>query len=99
MKKIKIKYLIGTLLFAILAILSLIKINTSEQYGLILFVFIFALLGLLVFSTLLYSNVYTHIVTDKKGKTIRKFENEKKAVDFADNQDYETKVIMIMIKK
>ena len=93
MKTIKIKYLLGSLAFAVITILSF---SNDDKYPAIIGV-IFGMLT--IFSmVLLIADRWTHAVTTEKGKVIAKFESEKDAMEFANNQARNVRVLMLHIQ-
>lgn len=93
MNTIKIKYLLGTLAFGGISMISFIN---NERYGLAIG-FIFAILTILSM-VLLVGDRWTHAVTNEKGKVIAKFESEKDAMEFANNQARNVRVLMLHIQ-
>ena len=93
MKSIKIKYLLGSLAFAVITILSF---SNDDKYPMAVGI-IFGVLT--IFSiALLVADRWTHAVTDEKGNIIARFENEKAAMEFADNQARNVKVLMMHVQ-
>ena len=93
MKSIKIKYLLGSLAFAVITILSF---SNDDKYPIAVGV-IFGVLTILSIS-LLIADRWTHAVTNEKGKVIAKFESEKAAMEFANNQARNVRVLMLHIQ-
>lgn len=93
MKTIKIKYLLGAILSGLFVLISA---QQPEKYSIAIPI-IFGVLFILSIS-LLVSDRYTHAVTDEKGNVIAKFENEKSALEFADNQARNVKVLMMHLQ-
>lgn len=93
MKSIKIKYLLGSVAFAAITILSF---SNNDKYPTIIGV-IFGVLTILSIA-LLVADRWTHAVTNEKGKVIAKFENEKDAMEFANNQSRNVRVLMLHIQ-
>ena len=93
MKSIKIKYLLGSLAFAVITILSF---SNDDKYPMAVGI-IFGVLT--IFSmALLVADRWTHAVTNEKGKVIAKFESEKAAMEFANNQARNVRVLMLHIQ-
>ena len=93
MKTIKIKYLLGSLAFAVITILSF---SNDDKYPIAVGI-IFGVLT--IFSiALLVADRWTHAVTNEKGKVIAKFESEKDAMEFANNQARNVRVLMLHIQ-
>ena len=93
MKTFKLKYLLGMLSFGISTILLF---NNVDRYGYA--VFIISLFMLLLSAILLCSDRHTHSVVDEKGKIIAKFGSEKEAMEFANNQARNVRVLMVHIQ-
>ena len=93
MKTIKIKHLLGSLVFAVITILSF---SNDDKYPIAVGI-IFGVLTILSIS-LLIADRWTHAVTDEKGNIIARFENEKAAMEFADNQARNVKVLMMHVQ-
>lgn len=93
MKSIKIKYLLGSLVFAVIAILSF---SNDDKYPIAVGI-IFGVLTILSIG-LLVADRWTHAVTNEKGKVIAKFESEKEAMEFANNQARNVRVLMLHIQ-
>ena len=93
MKTIKIKYLLGSLAFAVITILSF---SNDDKYPIIIGV-IFGALTILSMA-LLVADRWTHAVTNEKGEIIAKFESEKEAMEFANNQARNVRVLMLHIQ-
>ena len=93
MKTIKIKYLLGSLAFAVITILSF---SNDDKYPVIIGV-IFGTLTILSIA-LLVADRWTHAVTNEKGEIIAKFESEKEAMEFANNQARNVRVLMLHIQ-
>ena len=93
MKSIKIKYLLGSLVFAGITILSF---SNDDKYPMAVGI-IFGLLTILSMA-LLVADRWTHAVTNEKGKVIAKFESEKAAMEFANNQARNVRVLMLHIQ-
>ena len=93
MKTIKIKYILGSLAFAVITILSF---SNDDKYPIAVGI-IFGVLT--IFSiALLVADRWTHAVTNEKGKVIAKFESEKAAMEFANNQARNVRVLMLHIQ-
>jgi hypothetical protein len=93
MKSIKIKYLLGSLAFAVITILSF---SNDDKYPIAVGI-IFGVLTILSIA-LLVADRWTHVVTNEKGKVIAKFESEKAAMEFANNQARNVRVLMLHIQ-
>ena len=93
MKTIKIKYLLGTI---ISGLISIISFQQDYKYSIAVPI-IFGVLFLLSIS-LLVSDRHTHSVVDEKGKIIAKFSSEKEAMEFANNQARNVRVLMVHIQ-
>ena len=97
--RFKIKYLIGSLVMGAISIFSGIH---PERYNVLVPVMFGALF--IISLTLLVgdnndNNDGTHAVADSKtNKIIKTFESEAEAIEFADNQDKSTKVVLINMK-
>ena len=93
MKTIKIKYLLGSLVFAAITILSS---SNDDKYPLVIGI-ISGVLTILSIA-LLIADRWTHAVTNEKGEVIAKFHSEKEAMEFANNQARNVKVLMLHIQ-
>ena len=93
MKTIKIKYLLGTI---ISGLISIISFQQDYKYSIAVPI-IFGVLFLLSIS-LLIGDRHTHSVVDEHGKIIAKFSSEKEAMEFANNQARNVRVLMVHIQ-
>ena len=93
MKTFKLKYLLGTI---ISGLISIISFQQDYKYSIAVPI-IFGVLFLLSIS-LLVSDRHTHSVVDEKGKIIAKFSSEKEAMEFANNQARNVRVLMVHIQ-
>ena len=93
MKTFKLKYLLGTI---ISGLISFISFQQDYKYSIAVPI-IFGVLFLLSIS-LLVSDRHTHSVVDEKGKIIAKFSSEKEAMEFANNQARNVRVLMVHIQ-
>ena len=93
MKSIKIKYLLGSLVFAVITILSF---SNDDKYPMAVGIIFGALTVLSI--ALLVADRWTHAVTNEKGKVIAKFESEKAAMEFANNQARNVRVLMLHVQ-
>ena len=101
--KFKLKYLIGSLVMGAICLFSAIH---PERYN-VLVPIIFGALFVISLSLLIGdindnhhdNNNGTHAVADSKtNKIIKAFDSEEDAIEFADNQPKDTKVILVNIK-
>lgn len=93
MKTIKFKYVLGSIMCGLI---SLQTVCDTERYGYALPISFIILFLLSVVCGCV--DRYTHAVTDSKGKVIKKFDDEAKALEFADNQERNVKVLMLHIQ-
>ena len=97
MKTFKLKYIIGVLVTAFIFWYS---ITYSEKFPLIIS-YVFGILFVISLSLLVSDrkeSVKYIVVDSKDNKEIKSFVVEEEAIEFADNQDKETKVVMVNIK-
>lgn len=99
--KFKLKYLIGSLIMGSICIFSAVH---PERYN-VLVPIIFGTLFVISLSLLIGDNndnnhsSGTHIVADSKtNKVIKTFDSERDAIEFADKQKKDTKVVLINTK-
>ena len=97
--KFKLKYLIGSLVMGAICLFSAIH---PERYN-VLVPIIFGALFVISLSLLIGgnndNNDGTHAVADSRtNKIIKTFSSEEEAIKFADDQDKDTKVVLINIK-
>jgi len=94
MKTIKLKYLIGTI---ILTIITAIIVIFQSRYGIEMLVIYSVLLSLSLVLLFGDRKINTHAVVDDNRKVIATFQNEESAIKFADNQQKNTKIVMLNI--
>ena len=97
MKTFKLKYILGVLFTAFIAVYSSIH---DEKYS-IAIPCIFCILFIISLSLLVSdrSNNVKYIVVDSKdNKEIKSFVVEEEAIEFADNQNKDTKHLAILLK-
>ena len=93
--KIRIKYLIGFIAFSVLFIYSA---NKPEVYHLLIPGLMAVMAIVSAFLMFLDKEAKTYVVVDSENdKIIKSFIAEEDAIEFADNQDKDTKVVMLML--
>lgn len=92
-KTIKSKYVIGSLMSGFITVQTF---SNLEKYNIAVTI-IFAIIFLLSL-VLACIDRYTHAVTNDLGSVIAKFDNEKDAMEFANEQAQHVKVLMLHIQ-
>jgi hypothetical protein len=95
MKTLKLKYVLGSI---IMGLITLISVQQPEKYH-VLIPIIFGILFLVSISLMLSDkNTKEYVVIDSKSdKKIKSFVAEEEAIKFANEQDKDTKVVMLML--
>ena len=97
MKTLKLKYVIGSL---ITGLISIISIQNLEKYGVGMFItfglFFILSLAFLISDRKLPKKEFI-VVDSKTDETIKSFVVEEEAIEFANEQDKDTKVVMVML--
>lgn len=94
MIKINFQYLIAALVM--LAVEGYVLYNV-DKYGIVLSIIGFIILAISI-SLIPSKTNYTHAVVDKDRQVLCLFEDEESAINFADNQEVDSKVVMLHIK-
>ena len=96
-KTFKLKHFIGSIILAVIAIFSAIH---PEKYHILIPIF-FGALAIISAGVLLAfrKDIFRYAVLDNDRKVLKSFTSEDKALEFADSQNKETKVVMLNIKQ
>jgi hypothetical protein len=94
MKSIKSKYVLGLASMLTCFVLSVVNI---EIYGALIPALFIIMSMISAYLLLTDRHKKTYVVRDANGKIIRSFGKEEDAIKFADNQNKETNIVMVMI--